>query len=127
MVARHNFRPQSGPLQGQYFATETDYQNALARSRGFPSYGVERRLTGIGQPITKSLINRLASQGVSRSHARAQVREWFRTQSFKGSSAPPHDKNRSVAQGRRKHAAITWLIDNGYATKGDDLVDDTPY
>ena len=42
MPARSNFSPRSGPLAGQRFATEYQYQTALARHYGYASYAEQR-------------------------------------------------------------------------------------
>jgi len=110
-----------------FFRTESSYQNALAQSRGFTTYAQERKLTGIGNPITRAMMDRAVATGQSRNVARSQVRSWFRSQDFKGASLPSGARNYTGSHGSRKHNAIKWLIDMGYATSGDEIADDVPY
>lgn len=44
MAARRNFTPKSGPLAGQFFATEYQYQKARAQALGLSGYREERQL-----------------------------------------------------------------------------------
>ena len=127
MVAKGSYTPRSGPLGGTTFASYYQYQGALAQTRGFTGYAQERKLTGIGNPITRAMIDRMVARGESRSTARGMVRGWFQQEPYKGPSAPAHDRFRTGEQGQRKHDAIKWLIDNGYATDGDAVSDELPY
>lgn len=128
MVARRDFTVRSGPLAGQHFMTETQYQNARARNLGFTSYSQQRRETGIGNPQARVMIERAVQRGgMSREDARREVRAWFQTQSFKGRGPGPRAAH-TAAHGRRKSAAMTWLGERGWLTDDRDVdIDEIPY
>lgn len=117
----------TGPLAGTY-PSYYAYQNVRAQSMGLRSYGVQRVQTGIGNPLARSMIDRAVYRNQeNRAYATARVRAWFQRQEFKGPSAPAGSRTHTVEQGRRKHNAIAWLIDQGWAQNGDEVADESPY
>jgi hypothetical protein len=117
----------TGPLAGTY-ASYYQYQNIRAQSMGHPSYGAQRVATGIGNPLTKMMIERaVLRHGENRASATTRVRGWFQRQDFKGASVPSGTRTHSTEQGKRKQEAIAWLIDQGWITNSDEDVDEVPY
>lgn len=116
-------------LQGRMFSSYYQYQNARAQAEGHPSYAAQRRAEGIGNPLVRFMIDRgvFGPARMSRADATRQVREWYRSQGYKGGSLPAGDRRYSTEQGRRKHFAIAWMQEHGYDLSADDRDDAVPY
>jgi hypothetical protein len=128
MVAKGSYTPRSGALAGTTFPSYYRYQTARAQQMGFPSYGAQRRLTGIGNPLVTMMINRsVFVGGQPRTQAAADVRDWYQRQPYKEASVPAGSKTYSDAQGRRKHDAIAYLMDRDLYPTGDDAANEIPY
>jgi len=120
------FTKATGPLAGTY-SSYYQYQNIRAQQAGFPSYGVQRRIEGIGNPLVSMMINRTQSVGGrSREAAAAEVRAWYRSQP-KMASVPQGSRTHTTEQGRRKHDAIKFLMDRHLYPEGQDAADEIPY
>ena len=127
MVKTGAYVKATGPLAGTYRSYYA-YQTARSQSMGFRSYAQERAQTGIGNPLTSYMINRAVSaRGENRAAASAKVRAWYRTQGYKGASVPTKTPTYSEEQGRHKHDAIAYMVDQNWATTGDEIAEDVPY
>lgn len=129
MVAKGSYTPKSGVLAGTTFPSYYQYQNARAQERGFGSYAEERRMSGIGNPLVRFMIERAVHgpAGMTRADARTSVRAWYQAQPYKGPSTRAGDPNYSRAQGQRKAAAIRYMYDHGIDLSSDEKDDDVPY
>lgn len=129
MVAKGSYTPKSGALAGATFPSYYQYQNARAQERGFGSYAEERRMSGIGNPLVRFMIDRAVHgpAGMTRKDATDSVRAWYQAQPYKGPSLRAGDPSYSTAQGARKRAALIYMYNHGIDLTPDEKDTEVPY